>query len=125
MDEIIDYVVKTPQDTNPNVLRDMLNNLSSDDWLTVNVYQQLNPEAGAPPYITDFDTVEPIVRAMPFVEFVYHLFDRKTGEPLPLESYWPDDFYYIDDESVIVIHVDDWGYNLKAENIHSPLVGYV
>ena len=28
MDEIIDYVIETPQNTNPNVLRGMLENLS-------------------------------------------------------------------------------------------------
>lgn len=41
MDEIIDYVVETPQNTNPNILRGMLNNLSpggGSNWLIVDLH---------------------------------------------------------------------------------------
>lgn len=127
MDEIIDYIVETPQNTNPNILRSMLNNLSpGSGWLTVDVYEENDPATGTR-YITNFDTAEPIVRALPYVCFVFHWFDPETGEPWDLEYRIPTSLNYTNDEKFIEIRIpadsSSSGYLFQAQNIHSPLVG--
>ena len=55
MEEIIDYVTETPQNTNPNVLKGMLNKLASGEGgesggssiLVVECYHEVDTETGA------------------------------------------------------------------------------